>query len=107
MALTDQETLGKTNVNARSVPSTTTGVGRQEKGTRRVELSLSGLICANCVQAVERSLKAVRGVKRATVNLAESPFWGWGIAVGLYCAPCVKQRDKDAPHRTARISHHV
>ncbi|MGH7836073.1 MAG: heavy-metal-associated domain-containing protein [Candidatus Binatia bacterium] len=41
-----------------------------EETSRRMELAVSGLSCANCVQAVEKALKSVRGVKRATVNLA-------------------------------------
>ncbi|HKZ75143.1 MAG TPA: heavy metal translocating P-type ATPase, partial [Actinomycetota bacterium] len=32
---------------------------------------MSGLTCHNCVQAVERALRAVPGVRTATVNLAE------------------------------------
>jgi len=55
---------------ARSAPSATTGVRAGVAGVRRVELPVSGLTCHNCVQAVERSLRAVPGVTRATVNLA-------------------------------------
>lgn len=39
-------------------------------GIRRIELPVAGLTCANCVQAVERALRAVPGVAAATVNLA-------------------------------------
>ena len=55
---------------ARSAPSATTGVRAGVAGGRRVELPVSGLTCHNCVQAVERALRAVPGVTRATVNLA-------------------------------------
>jgi len=53
-----------------STPSATTGVGADATGTRRIELPVSGLTCAACVQAVERALQALPGVARATVNLA-------------------------------------
>ena len=53
--------------NARSV---TTGVGSDTRHLGRIELHISGLTCANCVQSIERALGAVNGVKRATVNLA-------------------------------------
>ena len=53
--------------NARSV---TTGVGGDTRHLGRIELPVSGLTCANCVQSVERALLAVNGVKRAAVNLA-------------------------------------
>ncbi|MBI2469408.1 MAG: heavy-metal-associated domain-containing protein, partial [Candidatus Rokubacteria bacterium] len=55
---------------ARGAPSATTGVGGGPAATRRIELPVSGLTCANCVQAVERALEAVPGVKDAIVNLA-------------------------------------
>ncbi|MBI3001764.1 MAG: copper-translocating P-type ATPase [Deltaproteobacteria bacterium] len=64
------ETHTRTEVKARSAPSATTGVGGQGKGTQRIEITVSGLTCANCVQAVEQALKGVRGVEKATVNLA-------------------------------------
>ncbi|MEQ9832553.1 heavy metal translocating P-type ATPase [Pectobacterium versatile] len=35
-----------------------------------VELSVQGMTCASCVGRVEKSLRAVEGVKEATVNLA-------------------------------------
>jgi Cu+-exporting ATPase len=34
------------------------------------KLRITGMTCANCVQTVERSLASVRGVERASVNLA-------------------------------------
>ena len=49
--------------------SATTGV-RAARGLRRIELPVSGMTCDRCAQAVERALRAVPGVKRATVNLA-------------------------------------
>lgn len=52
------------------VPSATTGVQDNKAGVVCIELPVSGLTCANYVQAVERALRAVDGVKRATVNLA-------------------------------------
>jgi Cu+-exporting ATPase len=38
--------------------------------TATVELPITGMTCANCVQNVERALKKVQGVLRAEVNLA-------------------------------------
>ena len=38
--------------------------------TARIELPLTGMTCANCVQNVERALRKVEGVIRADVNLA-------------------------------------
>jgi P-type Cu+ transporter len=52
------------------IVSATTGVSDEQEGIRRIDLPVSGLTCANCVQAVERVLRAVVGVQRATVNLA-------------------------------------
>lgn len=52
-----------------SVPSLTTGVGNDTTGSVRVELPVSGLTCSACVQSLERALRAVPGVTRATVNL--------------------------------------
>src|SRR3989304_3282384 len=56
---------------ARSAPPATTGVRAGVAGPRGVELPVSGLTCHNCVQAVQRALRAVPGVRTATVNLAE------------------------------------
>ncbi len=47
-------------------------MGTIETRTERVELPVSGLTCAHCVQTLEKALAAVRGVKRAVVNLAAS-----------------------------------
>ncbi|MBI2161355.1 MAG: copper-translocating P-type ATPase [Candidatus Rokubacteria bacterium] len=52
-----------------TAPSATTGV-REGTGTRRLELPVAGLTCANCVQAVERALRALPGVTAVTVNLS-------------------------------------
>jgi len=52
-----------------SAPSATTGVDVKQEGVRHIELPVSGLTCANCVQKVEQALRVVRGVKGATVNL--------------------------------------
>ncbi len=51
-------------------PSATTGVADETAGPRRIDLPVSGLTCAHCVQAVERALRVVPGVERAAVNLA-------------------------------------
>jgi Cu+-exporting ATPase len=53
-----------------SVPSLTTGVGKDTAGRVHVELPVSGLRCPACVQSLESALRAVPGVTRATVNLA-------------------------------------
>ncbi len=50
--------------------SPTTEVGQGASALRRVELPIVGMTCANCVQAVEKALRAVPGVVAATVNLA-------------------------------------
>jgi len=65
-----KEIVDDTAEEATGAPSATTGVRGDEMGVQRIELPVSGLTCANCVQAVERALEAVPGVKRATVNLA-------------------------------------
>ena len=53
-----------------SARSLTTGVGGDPVGSVRVELPVSGLKCPDCVQSLERALRAVPGVTRVTVNLA-------------------------------------
>lgn len=40
------------------------------KSLERMTLSVSGMTCASCVAVVEKSLKSVKGVHDATVNLA-------------------------------------
>jgi Cu+-exporting ATPase len=54
------------------IPSATTGVREGVAGPKRVELPVFGLTCAKCVQAVEKALRGVPGVKKATVNLASA-----------------------------------
>jgi len=63
---------GPTGKQPRHAPSATTGVPEGDAGPKRVELPVFGLTCAKCVQAVEKALRAVGGVKRATVNLASA-----------------------------------
>jgi len=53
-------------------PSATTGVREGVAGPKRVELPVFGLTCDKCVQAVEKALRGVPGVKKATVNLASA-----------------------------------
>ncbi|MBI3003475.1 MAG: heavy metal translocating P-type ATPase, partial [candidate division NC10 bacterium] len=64
------ESVARSSAKRRSVPSSTTGVGGEARGIRRIELPVSGLTCSKCVQAVERALLGVPGVAGATVNLA-------------------------------------
>lgn len=45
-----------------------------------IELSIDGMTCASCVGRVERSLQAVPGVVRATVNLATERATVRGVA---------------------------
>jgi Cu+-exporting ATPase len=52
------------------VAASATGRGRAGAEHRRVELPVTGLTCPACVQSLEGALRAVPGVKRATVNLA-------------------------------------
>src|SRR4030042_1328882 len=45
--------------------------------TATIDLPITGMTCANCVQNVERALRKVDGVLRANVNLAsEQPRGG-------------------------------
>ena len=39
------------------------------EGSRRVQLTISGMTCASCVRRVERALSSVEGVSSASVNL--------------------------------------
>ena len=45
------------------------GIG-YDVGTVTVEIPIEGIVCAGCVQNIERALTALRGVIRASVNLA-------------------------------------
>ncbi|MBI4536394.1 MAG: heavy metal translocating P-type ATPase [candidate division NC10 bacterium] len=56
----------------RYAPSATTGVGPDRPGPRRVELPVFDLTCGKCAQAVEKALRAVPGVRKATVNLSSA-----------------------------------
>jgi len=58
-------------IQSTAVAPATTGISDAQKGIRRIELPVSDLTCINCLQAVERALRAVHGVKQATVNLAQ------------------------------------
>ncbi len=81
------------------VPSATTGVREGVAGSKRVELPVFGLTCAKCVQAVEKALKGVQGVKKATVNLASArAFVDFDPAqVGI---PVLERAIRDAGYRT-------
>jgi len=57
-------------IGSKRASSATTGVGGPAAGPRRIELPVSGMTCDKCVQAVERALREVPGVRSATVNLA-------------------------------------
>jgi Cu+-exporting ATPase len=56
---------------ASPVPSATTGIGHGSPRIQRIELPVAGLTCGACIQAVEKALRAVPGVSRAIVNLAQ------------------------------------
>ncbi len=84
---------------ARHVPSVTTGVQEGLAGPKRVELPVFGLSCAKCVQAVEKALRAVPGVKTATVNLASGrAFVDYDpVQIGV---PALERAIRDAGYRT-------
>src|SRR3990170_3680333 len=63
---------GAMEAHGKHIPSATTGVREGVPGPKRVELPVFGLTCGKCVQAVEKALRAVPGVKRATVNLSSA-----------------------------------
>jgi Cu+-exporting ATPase len=71
MRPSDREIPALGIVGARGAPSATTGVDGEMAGIRRIELPVAGLTCPACVQTVERALRAVPGVARAVVNLAQ------------------------------------
>jgi Cu+-exporting ATPase len=52
------------------VGSATTGVNPGMAGLLQVELPIVEVICASCVQTIERSLRELPGVLRASVNFA-------------------------------------
>ena len=70
MVSRDLESGATEATGGRRAPSATTGVGGGQSGPARIELPVSGLTCAHCVQAVEQALRLVSGVSGATVNLA-------------------------------------
>jgi Cu+-exporting ATPase len=81
------------------IPSATTGVREGVAGPKRVELPVFGLTCTRCVQAVEKALRGVPGVKKATVNLAS------GRAFVDYnpdqaSLPAIDRAIRDAGYRT-------
>ena len=45
-------------------------MGDVEKKTGKVEIKIGGMSCANCVKAVENSLRKMPGIRELTVNLA-------------------------------------
>src|SRR3990172_9547719 len=81
------------------IPSATTGVREGVAGPRRVEMPVFGLTCDKCVQAVEKALRGVPGVKKATVNLANArAFIDYDPAtVGV---PALERAIRDAGYRT-------
>jgi hypothetical protein len=52
----DLTALTRAGVKTRGAPSATTGVDGQGRGIQRIKVTVSGLTCANCVQAVERDV---------------------------------------------------
>jgi len=83
----------------RQAPSATTGVREGVGGVKRIELPVFGLTCDKCVQAVEKALRAVPGVKKATVNLtAQRAFVDYDPThAGL---PALERAIRDAGYRT-------
>jgi len=84
---------------ARHVPSVTTGVQEGLAGPKRVELPVFGLTCPKCVQAVEKALRAVPGVNRATVNLASARAFV-EYAPTQTGVPALERAIRDAGYRT-------
>jgi len=72
MRPSDREIPALGIVGAKGAPSATTGVDGEMAGIRRIELPVAGLTCPACVQTVERALRAVPGVARAVVKLAQA-----------------------------------
>ncbi len=46
------------------------GIAREEGRTREISLKLTGMTCASCATKIEKALKSVNGVRRASVNFA-------------------------------------
>ena len=57
--------LGKT---IRATGYTPVGIGEEQ--TREITLKITGMTCAACAAKVEKALSSLKGVKRASVNLA-------------------------------------
>jgi Cu+-exporting ATPase len=83
----------------RHAPSATTGVGEGVAGLKRVELPVFGLTCAKCVQAVEKALRAVPGVNKATVNLSSARAFVEYDPVQT-AVPALERAIRDAGYRT-------
>jgi Cu+-exporting ATPase len=90
---------GLTGKQSRPAPSATTGVQEGLPGPKRVELPVYGLTCAKCVQAVEKALRAVPGVNKATVNLSSArAFVEYDPA--QTAVPTLERAIRDAGYRT-------
>jgi len=90
---------GAMEAHGRHIPSATTGVREGVPGPKRVELPVFGLTCAKCVQAVEKALRAVPGVTKATVNLSSArAFVDYDPA--LTGVPALERAIRDAGYRT-------
>jgi Cu+-exporting ATPase len=46
------------------------GIAREGERTREISLKLTGMTCASCAAKIEKALKSVNGVRRASVNFA-------------------------------------
>ncbi len=83
----------------RHAPSATTGVREGVAGLKRVELPVFGLTCAKCVQSVEKALRAVPGVNKATVNLSSARAFVEYDPVQT-AVPALERAIRDAGYRT-------
>src|SRR3972149_3938160 len=83
----------------RHSPSATTGVREGVAGPKRVELPVFGLTCTRCVQAVEKALRGVPGVKKATVNLASARAFV-DYDPDQVSLPALERAIRDAGYRT-------
>ncbi|OGB92621.1 MAG: copper-translocating P-type ATPase [candidate division NC10 bacterium RIFCSPLOWO2_12_FULL_66_18] len=95
----DKYAGGPTGKQSRHAPSATTGLQEGVAGPKRVELPVFGLTCGKCVQAVEKSLRAVPGVAKATVNLSSArAFVDYDPA--LTGVPALERAIRDVGYRT-------
>lgn len=46
------------------------GIAHEGERTREISLKLTGMTCASCAAKIEKALKSVKGVRRASVNFA-------------------------------------